>query len=53
MFEQWVFKVRNVMQNHTEATLWEGMVWSLCGTTADLVPYLGQQALVTEIINKL
>ena len=42
-FKQWVFKVWSVMQSHTEATLQEGMVWSLCGATADLVGYLGLQ----------
>ena len=36
-FEQLVFEVRSVMQSHTEAILWEGMVQSLCGATADLV----------------
>ena len=52
-FEQGAFEVRSVMQNHTEVTLWEGIVWSLHRTTADLVQYLGLQALVAEIINKL
>ena len=52
-FEQWVFKVKSVMQSHTEATLLEGMVWSLCRATANLVQYLGQQTLVSEIISKL
>ena len=42
-----------MMQSHTEATLREGMVWSSCGTMADLVQYLGLQALVSEIISKL
>ena len=41
------------MQNHTEANLREGLVWSLDGGMAHLVQYLGPQALVTEIINKL
>ena len=52
-FEQWVFEVKSVMQSHTEATLWEGIVQSLHGAPADLVQYLGLQALVSEIINKL
>ena len=39
------------MQNHTEATLQEGMVQSLHRAAADLVQYLGLQALVSEIIN--
>ena len=52
LFEQWVFEVRSVMQSHTEATLQEGMVWSLQGATSHLVQYLGLQALVEEIINK-
>ena len=41
------------MQSHTEAKLRERMVQSLHGTAADLVQYLGLQALVSEIINKL
>ena len=41
------------MQNHTEETLQEGMLWSLCRAVADLVPYLGLQPLVLEIINML
>ena len=40
-FKQWVFEVKSVMQSQTEATLWEGMVQSLHGATADLVLYLG------------
>ena len=36
-FEQWAFEVKSVMQNHTEATGREGIVWSLCGAAADLV----------------
>ena len=39
------------MQSHTEATLCEGIVWLLHGATADIVQYLGPQALVAEIIN--
>ena len=41
------------MHSNTEVTLWEGIVWSLCRATADLVWYLGLQALVAEILNKL
>ena len=52
-FEQWAFEVKSVMQRHTEVTLREGIVPSLCGAEADLVQYLGLQALVAEIINKL
>ena len=52
-FEQWVFEVKSVIQSHTEATLWEGMEGSLCRAAANLVWYLGLQALVLEIINKL
>ena len=54
--EQSIFKVKGVMQSHTEVTLREGMVWSLhrlCRAAAELVWYLGLQALVSEIINKL
>ena len=40
------------MQSHTVAKFWEGMVWSLCRATANLVWYLGLQALVSEIINR-
>ena len=32
-FEQWAFQVKS----HTVATLWEGIVCSLWGTTADLI----------------
>ena len=42
-----------MIQSHTEVTIWEGMVWSIHGTMANLVWYLGPQALVSEIINKL
>ena len=52
-FKQWIFEVRSEMQSHTEVTLWEGMVKSLHRATAHLVQYLGLQALVAEIINKL
>ena len=52
-FEQWVFEVKSVMQSQIEATLMEGMVQSLHWAVADLVWYLGPQALVSEIINKL
>ena len=52
-FEHRAFKVRSVMWNHTEVTLCVGKVWSLHGATADLIQYLGPQALVAEIINKL
>ena len=41
------------MQNHTEGTLWEGIVWSLDRAVANFVLYLGLQALVSEIINKV
>ena len=41
------------MQRYTEATLQEGMVQSLCRAMANLVWYLGLQALVSEIIDKL
>ena len=41
------------MQSHIEMTLMEGIVWSLCRATADLVWYLGLQGPVSEIINKL
>ena len=41
------------MQSHTEATLRKGKVQSLCRTEADLIQYLGLQALVAETINKL
>ena len=36
-FEQWVFEVKTVMQSHTEVTLQEGVVHSLCGGMTDLV----------------
>ena len=52
-FEQWVFKVKSVMQSHTEVTLKEGMVWSLHGAVTDMAQYLGLQAPVSEIVNKL
>ena len=52
-FKQWILKIRIVMQGHTEVTLQEGMVQSLHGATADFVQYLGTQALVEVIINKL
>ena len=52
-FEQWVFEVKRVMQAYTEATLRNGLVWSLHRTMADLVWYLGLQAPMSEIINKL
>ena len=53
LFKEWVFEVKCVMQSHTEVTLWERMVWSLCEVMANLVWYLGLQAQVSEIINKL
>ena len=40
----------SVMQSHMEATLREGIVWSLCRAVADLVWYLGPHSLVSEII---
>ena len=40
LFEQWVFEVKSVMQSHTEATLREGIVWSLCSDVAILIPIL-------------
>ena len=52
-FKQRTLKVKNVMQSHTEATLRERIVWSLCEAAADLVQYLGLQASVSEILNKL
>ena len=52
-FEQWVFEVKSVTQSHNEVTLQEGMLQSLHEATATLVQYLGLQALVSEIINKL
>ena len=42
-----------MVQSRTQVTLQEGMVQYLCRTTADLVQYLGLQAIVSEIINKL
>ena len=42
-----------MIKSHTESTMWEGMVWFLCRAVTDLVQYLGPQALVSEIINKL
>ena len=41
------------MQSHTEVTLREEIVQSLCRAVADLVQYLGPQVPVSEIINKL
>ena len=52
-FEQWAFEVKIVMQSHTEATLREGIAWSLCKAVAYLVWYLGPQVPVSEILNKL
>ena len=46
LFEQWAFEVKSVMQSHMEATLREGIVWSLHRDVADLVQYLGLQAPV-------
>ena len=37
LFKQWVFEVKSVLQSHTEVTLREGKVWSLCQAMADLV----------------
>ena len=34
LLEQWAFEVKTVMQSHTEVTLREGIVWSLCRATA-------------------
>ena len=51
-FQQWVFEAKSVMQSHTKVILWEGMVSSLLRAMANLVQYLGLQALVSEIINK-
>ena len=48
-----MFKVKSVMQSQTEVTLLDQMVQSLHGATADIFWYLGLQALVSEIINKL
>ena len=45
--------MKSVMQSHTEATLKKGIVCSIHGAVADLVWYLGLQASVSEIINKL
>ena len=50
-FEQWAFEVGSMIQSHTEATLQEGIVQSLCRPVADLVQYLGLQTLMAEIIN--
>ena len=52
-FEHWTFEAKGVMHSHTEVTLREWIVWFLHGATADLVWYLGLQAPVSEIINKL
>ena len=51
-FKQWAFRVKSVMQSHTEATLREGMICLLWEAMADLVLYLGPHAPVSEI-NKL
>ena len=53
-FEQCVFEVRSVIQNHAVVAIVGGnsMVFT-CRATADLVQYLDPQALVAEIINKL
>ena len=50
---QWAFEVESVMQSHTGVKLREGIVWSLHRATADLVGYLGLQAPVSKIMNKL
>ena len=50
LFEQWVFEMKSMMQSHKEATLQEGMIQLLCRAVANLVQYLGPQALVSEII---
>ena len=52
-FEQRVFEVKSMIQGHTQATLREGIVWSLSGATADLVQYLGLQTPVSETVSKL
>ena len=52
-FEQWVVKVKSVMQSRTEVTLLSGMVQFLCKAVANLFWYLGLHALVAEIIKKL
>ena len=36
LFKQWSFEVSSVLQSHTEATLWEATVRSLCRAKADL-----------------
>ena len=52
-FQKWMFEVKCVIQSHTEATLREGIVYSLWEATADLLQYLGLHAPVSHIINKL
>ena len=47
------FQVKSVIQSHTEASMREGIAHSLQGATADQVWYLGPQAPVSELINKL
>ena len=36
-FEQWVFEVRGVLQSHSEAKLWEGIVCSLWEAAVNLL----------------
>ena len=49
----WIEEVKSLMQSHTEVILREGIVPSLCGSAADLVQYLGPQAQMSELINKI
>ena len=53
IFDQWVFEVSSALTNHSEATFGEGITDFSCDAPTDLVCYLGQNAPVSHMLNKL
>ena len=52
-FDTWLFRVKTVRNQYTEVALREGIIRSLTGNAADLVRFLGPEANVEQIIEKL
>ena len=52
-FEQWYHEIWCVKDHYPEVMVWESIIWSLKGATADMDRYMGSTTSVDHILCKL
>ena len=52
-FEQWNHKVHCIKDHYPESVVWESIIRSLKGATADMAWYMGPTASISDILEKL